>query len=322
MLIVKRRFSLCVALVIIAFLFRADAPAQNQQQEISGPQQQARLNVMVLDKQGRAVEDARREELEVYEDGVLQKVVSFARETRPLVSGLVIDTSGSLRTQFRDVIKAAQAVIRSNDERDETFLVRFIGSERIEFLVEPTSDKARLTAEVEGLRVEGGASAVVDAVYLSVKKIEEYRQKGSIERRRALVLITDGEDRNSFYKKEQLINLLRESETQVFTIGLVNELDKQEGFIRRSLREEAVELLTKLAKESGGRAFFPDSAKDLPQVADEIARSLHTQYVVGYHPGVSAKSKPYRKLKVTVINPPGSAQRTVVARAGYTAPRR
>jgi VWFA-related protein len=97
-----------------------------------------------------------------------------------------------------------------------------------------------------------------------------------------LVLITDGEDRSSFTKKEELFKLLRKEDVQIFVIGLVNELDKESGLIRKSPREKAVGLLEEMAKETGGHLFFARSLSDLEPIATEIARALHTQYVIGY----------------------------------------
>ena len=93
-------------------------------------------------------------------------------------------------------------------------------------------------------------------------------------------MITDGEDRNSFYKEPRLFERLREEDVQIYVIGFVKALEKEGGLIRKSPREKAVNLLNKLATETGGRAFFPQSISELPQIASEIVHDLRTQYVV------------------------------------------
>ncbi|HEX8493604.1 MAG TPA: VWA domain-containing protein [Pyrinomonadaceae bacterium] len=312
-----------LAYVLALLLSCAGAPAQtSQEQKASPPQPPVKFNLMILDKQSRAIEDVRLEELEVFEDEIKQTVTSFARDTRPLSYGLLVDCSGSMRSQFKSVIDTAQAIIKRSDDKDETLLVRFLDSENIQFVHEPTSDKAALLDAIDGFYIEGGTSAIVDAVYLSATKMAEQRKGTLSERRRALVLITDGEERGSFYKTGQLMNLLRESDIQVFAIGFVNESERKGNYAKSIPRETAVGFLTRLAEETGGRAFFPESAKDLPRVTDELMRSLHTQFIVGYTPAANPNSKPYRQLKVKLIEAPGREPRTVVARAGYTAARK
>jgi len=134
-----------------------------------------------------------------------------------------------------------------------------------------------------------------------------------------LIVITDGEDRNSFYKQEQLFARLREEDVQIFVIGFVNELDKEQGLIRKSPREKAVTLINKLASETGGRAFFPDSVADLPQIANEIIRDLRTQYIVAYNPTNKVQDGSYRAIKVTVDQPANSDKRIALTRTGRLA---
>ena len=87
---------------------------------------------------------------------------------------------------------------------------------------------------------------------------------------------------------------------QIFVIGFVNELDAEKGLIRKSPRDKAVTLLNKLASDTGGRAFFPQSISELPQIANEIVRDLRTQYVISYDPTNKAHDGTYRSIKVSV----------------------
>jgi Ca-activated chloride channel family protein len=170
--------------------------------------------------------------------------------------------------------------------------------------------------------VEGGQTAIIDAVYVSAEHVSEYRKGNDGDRRRrALIVITDGEDRNSFYKQEQLFARLREDDVQIFVIGFVNELDKEAGFIRKSPRDKAVNLINKLAEETGGRAFFPESLSELPQIANEIIRDLRTQYVISYNPTNKTPDGTYRAIKVTVDQPTSSEKRIALTRTGRLARR-
>ena len=278
------------------------------------------LHVRVIDRNNRPINNVRREDFQVFEDGVSQPIESFTREDVPISYGLAVDTSGSLRSQLQSVIDAGKSIIGSNKPGDETFLVRFISSDKIETVQDFTSNKDLLIDGLDSFYVEGGQTAIIDAVYLSAEHVSEYRKGDDGDRRRrALIVITDGEDRNSFYKQEQLFARLREEDVQIFVIGFVNELDKEAGLIRKSPREKAVNLIKKLASETGGRAFFPESVADLPQIANEIVRDLRTQYVIAYNPTNKTQDGSYRAIRVTVDQPTDADKRIALTRTGRLA---
>src|SRR5689334_17562366 len=278
------------------------------------------LHVRVIDRNNKPINDVPESAFHVFEDGQPQPIEDFSREEVPISYGLAVDTSGSLRSQLQSVIDAGKTIINSNKAGDETFLVRFISSDKIETVQDFTSNKEALMDGLDSFYVEGGQTAVIDAVYLSAEHVSEYKN-GDDRRRRALIVITDGEDRNSFYKQEQLFARLREEDVQIFVIGFVNELDKDAGLIRKSPREKAVGLINKLATETGGRAFFPDSIADLPQIANEIIRDLRTQYVIAYSPTNKTQDGSYRAIKVTVDQPNNGDKRIALTRNGRLARR-
>ena len=278
------------------------------------------LHVRVIDRNNKPINNVTQNEFHVFEDGVPQKIESFTREEVPISYGLAVDTSGSLRSQLQSVIDAGKSIIGSNKPGDETFLVRFISSDKIETVQDFTANKEMLMDGLDSFYVEGGQTAIIDAVYLSAEHVSEYRKGDEGDRRRrALIVITDGEDRNSFYKQEQLFARLREEDVQIFVIGFVNELDKEAGLIRKSPREKAVNLIKKLASETGGRAFFPESVADLPQIANEIVRDLRTQYVIAYNPTNKTPDGSFRAIKVTVDQPTEAEKRIALTRNGRLA---
>jgi Ca-activated chloride channel family protein len=278
------------------------------------------LHVRVIDRNNRPIDNVPRDQFHIFEDGVAQPVNSFTREEVPISYGLAVDTSGSLRSQLQSVIDAGKTIINSNKKGDETFLVRFISSDKIETVQDFTANKDLLMDGLDSFYVEGGQTAIIDAVYLSAEHVSEYRRGDDGDRRRrALIVITDGEDRNSFYKQEQLFARLREEDVQIFVIGFVNELDKETGFIRKSPREKATTLINKLATETGGRAFFPESVSELPQIAAEIVRDLRTQYVLSYSPTNKTQDGSYRAIKVTVDQPNTAEKRIALTRTGRLA---
>jgi len=280
------------------------------------------LNVRVIDRNNRPIGNVQQAEFHVLEDGVPQPIEYFTREEVPISYGLAVDTSGSLRSQLQSVIDAGKTIINTNRKGDETFLVRFISSDKIETVQDFTANQDLLIDGLDSLYVEGGQTAVIDAVYLTADHVAEYKKGDDGDRRRrALIVITDGEDRNSFYSPDKLFARLREADVQIYVIGFVNELDKESGLIRKSPRDKAVNLLNKLATETGGRAFFPQSLSELPQIANEIVRDLRTQYVVAYNPTNKARDGSFRTIKVAVDEGSSRDKRIALTRNGRVAPK-
>lgn len=278
------------------------------------------LHVRVIDRNNRPVEGVRQNDFRVFENGVEQQIQFVTTEEVPITYGLVVDNSGSLRNQIGQVIEAGKTIVSANKQGDETFVVRFIDSQEIKIMQDFTSDQQSLTDALDDMFVEGGQTAVVDAVYLAAEHASEHRKNDPVEdkRRRALILVTDGEDRNSFYKTEQLFEALKEEDVQIFVIGFVNELEKDRGFIQKSKRDKAVSLLDKMAKETGGRTFYPNSLSELPGIAEQITKDLRTQYVISYKPNVTARPGEFRPVRVAVTDASNKEKRIAVTRSGYT----
>jgi len=278
------------------------------------------LHVRVIDRNNHPINNVPKEDFRIVEDGVTQPIFSFTREEVPVMYGLAVDTSGSLRPAFEQVINASKAIINSNKRGDETFLERFISSDKIETIQDFTANKDALMDGLDTLYIEGGQTAVIDGVYLAAEHVAEYKKGGDDDRRRrALIVVTDGEDRASYYAETQLFQRLREEDVQIFVIGFVNELEAEKGFIRKSPRDKAVALLNRLASETGGRAFFPNSISELPEIANEIVRDLRTQYVVSYAPTNKAHDGTYRSIRVTIADAPSQGKRIALTRSGRTA---
>jgi Ca-activated chloride channel family protein len=304
-----------------------DAPREDGEQEVDPEElvtiesNETILHVRVIDRNNKPVNNVRQDEFKVFENNVPQTITSFRSEEVPITYGLVVDNSGSLRNQIGQVIEAGKTIIASNKPGDETFVVRFVSSDEIKIMQDFTADRQSLTDALEDMYVEGGQTAVVDAVYLAAEHASERHKNDPVEdkRRRALILVTDGEDRSSFYKTEQLFEALKEEDVQIFVIGFVNELEKDRGFISKSKRDKAVSLLDKMAKETGGRTFYPNSLSELPDIAEQITKDLRTQYVISYKPTVSARPGEFRPVRVAVADTPGKDKRIAVTRSGYTA---
>ena len=298
------KYKLTGSFFILALLLWLSCASLAQQQT-----QTVILHVRVTDPDDKAVLDVPQESFQVTEDGVPQKIAFFINKEVPLSYGLVIDGSGSMRSQINEILGAAGRIVSSNRPSDETFVVRFVSTDKIYVQQEPTSNKTALFKALDQFYIEGGLSAVVDAIYLSAQKLAELKDTGQL-RRRILILVTDGEDRVSFYKQDKLFELLGENNIQVFTIALTNEL-------KPSSRDKAMKLLTRLALDTGGRTYFPDSKTDIERVAAEIINDIRMQYVIGYEPTADDTRKDFHKVLVTITENPNQEKRVAITRVGY-----
>jgi Ca-activated chloride channel homolog len=279
------------------------------------------ISVRVIDRNNRSINGLQQGDFKVLEDGKPQQIDFFSKGEVPTNYGLVIDNSGSMRQQLDKVIEAGKVLVGTNRQDDETMIVRFVSRDNIEIAQPFTPSKADLNDALDNLFIEGGQTAIIDAVYLAVENIDQYeKSKGPNDRkRRALVLVSDGEDRNSYYNEKQLFELLKESEVQIYVIGFTDDLGSSGGFISKSPQDKAKSFLTRMATETGGKAYFPASPSELPALAQEISNELRTQYSIGYIPSNDAHDGTFRSIKVAVADGPRGEKRIAVTRAGRTA---
>jgi len=280
--------------------------------------EEVNLNVRVVDRNNRPINNLRQDEFKVYENNVLQPITAFSKAEVPTNYSLVIDNSGSLRQQLDKVIEAGKILIASNRPNDEASVIRFVSSEKIEILQDFTNNKPELNDALENLFIEGGKTAIIDAVYLAAERTDSHdkSRNPNDKKRRALILVSDGEDRDSFYKEQQLYELLRESDVQIYAIGFVGDLEKEGGFISKSPQGKAKAFLERLATETGGKVYFPSSVNELNTIAQDISSELRTQYLVSYSPTDKVQNNAYRNLKVVVADSPKKEKRIAITRSG------
>lgn len=276
------------------------------------------LNVRVVDRNNRSIGSLSKNDFKVYEDNVLQEIDTFSKGEVPTNYAMVIDNSGSMRLQLDKVIEAGKIIINTNRSDDETSIIRFVDSEKIEITQDFTPSKNDLIDALDNLFIEGGKTAIIDAIYLAAQRVDEYeKSRNPNERtRRALILVSDGEDRDSFYKEQQLFELLRETDVQIYVIGFVNELSKEGGFISKSPQGKAKDFLERLAKETGGKVYFPNALSELNGIAQDIASELRTQYILSYYPTDEAKDGRFKNIKVTVADGPNKEKRIAITKTG------
>ncbi len=293
-------------------------PAEEAEEVISVDTEEVNLNVRVVDSNNRTVKTLNAEDFKVYEDGILQPIASLNTTEIPMINALVIDNSRSLRSQLRDIIEAGKIIVVKNRSMDESAVIRFVGAEKIDIVQDFTVNKSSIIEGLENLYVEGGQTAIIDAVYLAAKKIDQYRkstQKDDLKLR-ALILVSDGDDRSSKRGEEELFQLLRASQVQIYAIGFINELSEKTDTDGINHQKKAKDFLKRLTEETGGKVYFPDSLGELPQIAADISTELHTQYLVSYTPTAEQIGGTFHRLKVVVADGKNKEKRIAITRAG------
>lgn len=278
------------------------------------------INVRVIDRNSRPIGGLKKSDFTVTEDGATQQIEYFSQSEVPTNYSMVLDNSGSLRRQLDKVIEAGKILVATNKPQDETLIIRFVSRDKISIEQDFTSRKEYLNDALDNLYIDGGQTAVRDAVYLAADKVSNYEKvRGDDRKRRAMILVTDGEDRDSFYTEPQLFEMLRESDVQIYVIGFISDLDKESGFIRKSDQARAKAFLERLATETGGKSYFPTGVDQLAGIARDIASEMRTQYSIGYIPSNEKEDGTYRHIKVSVVDGPGAQKRIALTKAGRTA---
>ena len=270
------------------------------------------LDVTAVDQSNKPVMDLTQDNFQVFEDKVPQKIDFFSKEQVPVSVVFAIDTSGSMRTKLDTVIKASVNLVKESRAGDELSVIEF--KDQPELLQEFTGDTADVIDTLQGL-IASRQTAMLDALYIAA----DYAGKEGKNRRKAVIIVTDGLDKDSYYKFGEVVDHLRETDVQVYLIGFISDLDSDSGLFKKSPKDKAQGLLNKLAEETGGKAFFPRELSETHQIAQQISTDLRTQYAIGYYPTNTKKDGTFRAVKVQV----NAGQRRVVARTrnGYHAPR-
>ena len=307
--------------VFCAFILLAlpnSTELRSQQPAISTlPTKSIKVSLIVADEKGQSVDDIKVEDLELKVDGELQKISYLERVERPLIYAVAIDTSQSFRPLMLSALLATKSLVENNRPSDETMLVRFAASDNIRDIVPFTTDKsALLNVPIEKFSPAPGQTALLDALHLTVEETVKHKAT-DLNARRAVVLISDGEDRSSFYDLSKVKDLLREQNVQVFIIGIIAKLDRERGLTRLSVRDKAERLLNEIAKESGGRVFFPTNEGEVLEAAKHITRDLHSQYVMGFERRVPSNKKGFEKFEIRMAGTSPRTKLKIMVRPGY-----
>ena len=271
------------------------------------------LNVSVLDGSGRRfVTDLSRSDFAVFEDGVQQQVSFFESSLVPVDLILMLDTSSSMSDKVATVHEAAINFLRTLRPGDRGAVVSF--ADHVQILEKLSGDHARLEAAVNQTGARGG-TALNDALYVALKEFGGTTREDAPLRRRAIAMLTDGEDTSSVVSFEDVVALARKAGINIYTIALQSPSAVSSGSTRRFLSPSQFSLKS-LAQETGADAYFPAVITELQGVYGSIAQELSSQYSIGYTPSNSRADGRFRRIVVRVVSHPEMRPK---ARAGYTA---
>jgi Ca-activated chloride channel family protein len=244
----------------------------------------------------------------VFEDGVQQDITFFSRRQQPIALSLLLDTSASMEQHLPILQIAATNFVKRLKPSDLAQIIDF--DSRVEIRQGFTSNHLELDAAIHQT-VAGGSTALHNAVYIALRELRKIRAVAEVEiRRQALIVFSDGEDTSSLVSFDEVLDLAKRSETSIYTIALRGADVQSKGF------REAEFVLRSLARETGGRAFFPAKVEDLTDVYAQIGDELASRYTLGYTSRNTKRDGAWRRVAVQVSRPNITAR----TKNGYYAP--
>lgn len=247
------------------------------------------LTVSVTDGRSRFVTDLLQDDFVVFEDGIRQEISLFTHENLPISLSLLIDTSASMDDKLEQAQSAAVKFIKTLRTQDLAQVIQF--SDRPLILQDFTDDHGALDAAVNRT-LAAGATALHNALYVALKELS--KQKNAAElRRRAIILLSDGEDTASIVTDDQVLELAKKTEIAIYSINIRQRAQRDSASF-----SQAAYLLTALSRDTGGQAHFAGSVSELDAVYDRIAEELRTQYSMGYVSSNKRKDGKWRRVVV------------------------
>lgn len=265
------------------------------------------FTVTVTDTYGRFVSGLNKNAFTVLDEKKPQEITFFSDDDSPVSVGVIFDVSGSMSgDKVKRARDALSKFIQTSHNSDEYFLIAF--NSRAQLLLDRTRDGNAVLDKLTFVNTKDN-TALYDACYLGVEKV----QRGA-HPKRALLLISDGQDNNSRYTFNELRRLLKESDVVLYGIGILGG-----GDAGSALGMEGQGILDELASVSGGKAFFPRSAAEMDDIFEQIALELRHQYSIGYKPSNFSNDGRWHKVKVKVTPPRGLPRLFVRTKEGYFA---
>src|SRR5882724_179751 len=264
------------------------------------------LRATVTDAKGNYVLGLEKSAFTIQDNDSPQKITAFSDEDTPVSVAVVFDVSGSMsEAKIAQAKQALAGFIQTSHPLDEFFLVSF--NSQAHLLLDRSRDGDAVLNKFTYVQ-PGGNTALYDALYLGLERVTH----GTFPRR-AILLITDGEDNNSRYTFKEVRRRLQESDVSIYSIGI------REGLLRTSAAVAAEMDLRNLATISGGETFFPRNSLQMDEAFERIALELRHQYSIGYRPENFVPDGKWHRLKVRVTQANGTHHPVVRSRQGYYA---
>jgi Ca-activated chloride channel homolog len=298
----------------LALALRGPAPVNAQSLTFKSGVDMVPLTVTVTDTTGRYITGLTGHDFTVFEDGVEQPLSFFASEDVPVDVALVLDTSSSMRADLPLVQSAATGLVRKlrAADRGAVFDVKESAAIQQPF----TSDRALIERSICALSTSG-STALFDGLYVVLKEFERERRATRQVRRQVLVVLSDGLDNRSRLAFEDVMDVARRARVSIYVIALRGDVAVRPRKELDGSILQAEYTMGAVARESGGRPFFPKSARELSAIYTAIAQELANQYELGYTPARPGDGA-FRRVAVRVPTSTNALART---RSGYYAPR-
>jgi len=272
------------------------------------------LTATVFDGKDRYVTNLKKEDFAIFEDDVPQQISFFSTDEQiPISIGILFDTSGSMIDKLDGVQDAVKHFIDKTHPGDEIFLIRF--SNHVKLVCNFTDDRKRLYKKIDSLEARG-STALYDALDEGLEKVQEGRH-----RKKAILLITDGNDTSSDVSYREVLEMVRKSEVLVYCLGIGHGEQGSFGHLLDTEDTVDIQVLRSFSDASGGRSYLLEGEHHAGGVDRidaailEVARELRQQYSLGYYPTNRKKDGTYRSIKIKMTN----TAYTVRARKGYLA---
>ncbi len=262
--------------------------------------------VTVTDPDNRIVTGLDKDNFAIYQDKEKQRIQNLSSEDAPLSLGIILDLSGSMADKLENARAAVVQFLQTANPQDEFFIIGF--ADRPELLSGFTHSIGKIQSKLTMTQAKG-LTSLLDAIYLGIHQMNHAQN-----RRKALLIISDGGDNHSRYTEHEVVSVVEEADVQIYAIGLFEQAPPTE--------EERLgpDLLAKVTEATGGRVFTIQDPNQLADVAANISIQLRDEYVLGYLPTKLVKDGKWHKIKVKLLPPKGLPPLHVYAKKGYYAP--
>jgi Ca-activated chloride channel family protein len=274
----------------------AGSPAQQPNDDVQLQARLVSMTVTVSDPLGRFVTGLQKKNFEIFDDGVKQEISHFSDEDAPLTLGIVYDVSGSMGDLTSRSFQALRRLFETSHKEDEYFIIAF--NSRAQLVQDFTTSPSEILSRVTFVKAKG-STALYDGVYLGIEKAKQGHH-----RKKALLIISDGEENSSRYSGRELRDMLKESDVPVYSIG-ISQLFAGMG------------TLQSLSGWSGGMAFAPMDEPSTRDIYTRIALMLRHQYAIGFYPTDAGRVVDWHKVRINVNAPRGLGRLAVSYKNAY-----